>query len=176
MMFISETDISLRAAEPEDASLIYRWENDRTLWRVSETSAPTSRFQIEQFLLNGSDLFANRQLRLMIEAQAEKEPVGSVDLFDYDPLHQRVGIGILIDAPYRGKGYAARAVRLALDYLFHDLMVHQVYCLVDATNLPSQHLFESLGFQCCGRRKDWIKTPDGFLDVYFYQIIATPNP
>lgn len=176
MMFIADSDISLRAAEPGDADLIYRWENDRTLWRVSETSAPTTRFQIEQFLLNGSDLTANRQLRLMIEGTNEAAPVGCVDLFDYDPIHLRVGIGILIDAPYRGKGYAARAVKLALDYLFHNLMVHQVHCLVDATNLPSQHLFESLGFQCRGRRRDWIRTPEGYLDVDFYQLIATTKP
>lgn len=174
MMFISDNDISLRIAEPGDAERVYRWENDRRVWRVSETTAPTSLFQIEQFLIGNSDWIANRQLRLMIEATRETEPVGCVDLFDYDPIHQRIGIGILIDAPHRGKGYASHAVKLTLEYLFHDLMVHQAHCLVDATNLPSQRLFEGLGFQRCGCRKDWIRTPEGFLDVFFYQIISNP--
>ena len=47
-MFISDGIISIRIAEPEDASLIYRWENDRSLWRVSATNVPPSLFQIEQ--------------------------------------------------------------------------------------------------------------------------------
>lgn len=170
-MFIADTDISLRIAEPGDAEQIYLWENDRSLWRVSETSAPTSLFQIEQFLIGNSDWIANRQLRLMINSEHEKEPVGCVDLFDYDPINQRTGIGILIAEPYRGKGYASRAVKLTLEYLFHDLMLHQVHCLVDAQNTHSQQLFESLGFQRCGLRKDWIKTPEGYLDVFFYQLL-----
>ena len=172
MMFIADNDISLRIAEPGDAEQIYRWENDRSLWRVSETSAPTSLFQIEQFLLSNSDWIANRQLRLMIESPQEKEPVGCVDLFEYDPIHQRAGIGILIAEPYRGKGYATRAVKLTLEYLFKDLLLHQVHCLVDAQNTHSQQLFESLGFQRCGLRKDWIKTPEGYLDVIFYQLLT----
>ena len=171
-MFLTDKDLSLRIAEPSDAALIYGWENDRTLWRVSETSAPTSLFQIEQFLLSNNDWIANRQLRLMIEVEGASQPVGSVDLFDYDPLHQRIGLGILVTAPYRRKGYATRAIQLTLDYLFHDLMVHQVYCLVGEENAPSQKLFERLGFQWGGTRKDWIKTPEGYFDVRFYQKTA----
>lgn len=172
MTFISDPDLSLRIAEPKDATQIYVWENDRALWRVSETSAPISLFQIEQFLIGNSDITVSRQLRFMIESRQETQPVGCVDLFDYDPLNQRVGIGILIDQPYRGRGYAKQAVNLALEYLFHDLMVHQVYCLVDTTNLPSQRLFDSLGFRRGGERKHWIRTPEGYLDVIFYQRLA----
>lgn len=171
-MFLTDKDISIRIAEPADAALIYRWENDRNLWRVSETSAPTSLFQIEQFLIANSDWIANRQLRLMIEVEGVPEPVGSVDLFDYDPVHSRIGIGVLIVADYRQQGYATRAVQLTLDYLFHDLMVHQVHCLIGEGNTASRQLFEGLGFQRGERRKDWIKTPEGYLDATFYQKLA----
>jgi len=170
-MFISDGNISIRIAEPEDAPLIYRWENDRSLWRVSETVCPTSLFQIEQFLLGNSDLLGNRQQRLMVCLNEEELPVGSIDLFDYDPINSRIGVGILIESNYRGKGLAGTALRLCLDYLFNDLLVHQVHCLVDVTNEESLHLFRKLGFEEGGRRKDWIKTPEGFLDVVFYQII-----
>ena len=55
-MFIANDTIALRCAEPEDAALIYRWENDRKVWRVSGTIAPYTLFHIEQFLLNNNDL------------------------------------------------------------------------------------------------------------------------
>lgn len=170
-MFITDDKMSLRIAEPEDADLIYTWENDRRIWRVSETVSPTSRFQIEQFLLSNGDLVTNKQLRLMIHLTTAASPIGCVDLFDYDPIHQRVGVGILIDESHRHQGYASQAIKLILDYLFNDVMIHQVHCLIDETNLPSQRLFQGLGFQYGGRRKDWIKTPKGFIDTLFYQFI-----
>lgn len=171
-MFISENNISLRPAEPEDASQIYGWENDRDIWRVSETSTPLSLFQIEQFLLGNSDLVTNRQLRLMIEVKGGEKPVGCIDLYDYNPLHGRVALGIMIDKACRKNGYASQAIGMCLKYLFQNVMVHQVYCLIDELNTESQLLFEKLGFINGGRRKDWLRTPNGYIDVCFYQIIA----
>ena len=170
-MFISDGNISIRIAEPEDASQIYCWENDRSLWRVSETTSPVSLFQIEQFLLGNGDLASNHQQRLMVDCNQEGLTIGSIDLFDYDPVNSRIGIGILIEKEYRGRGFATAALKLCLDYLFNNLMVHQVHCIVDETNDESHSLFQHLGFEERGRRHDWIKTPKGYLDVVFYQKI-----
>lgn len=170
-MFISDGNISLRIAEPEDAQQIYAWENDRSIWRVSETSSPTSLFQVEQFLLGNSDLAATRQLRLMVLLKNVDCPIGSIDLFDFDPVNSRISIGILIEKDYRGRGHATSALSLCLDYLFHDVMVHQVHCLIDVQNEESHRLFHRLGFIECGRRKEWIKTPKGYIDTVFYQKI-----
>ena len=170
-MFITDDDMSLRTAEPFDADLIYSWENDRKVWRVSETSSPTSRFQVEQFLLGNSDIVTNRQLRLMIETKEADRPVGCADLFEYDPINGHVGLGILIDESCRRRGYATRAIRMVIDYLFNNLMVHQVYCLIDELNTESQQLFTKLGFRVCGRRVDWIKTTNWYIDVIAYQFI-----
>ena len=172
-MFISDDKMSLRIAEPEDVDLIYEWENDRRIWRVSETSTPLSRFQIEQFLMSNCDLVTNRQLRLMILHETTDRPVGCVDLFEYDPVHGRAAVGILIDESYRQQGYATQAIKLLMDYCFNNVMMHQLYCLVDEKNRESQHLFQRLGFQLSGRRKEWIKTPDGYIDVLFFQYINT---
>ena len=175
-MFISNENLSLRMAEPQDSDLIYRWENDRSVWRASETSVPVSQFQIDQFLLGNNDLVANRQLRLMIDLKGEPQPIGSIDLFEYDAVNQRIGIGILMDSHYRNQGLASQALRLTLTYLFEDLMVHQVHCLINEQNLDSQRLFERAGFVRSGQLKDWIRTPQGFLDVFYYQLINHPQP
>ena len=138
---------------------------------MSETCCPTSLFQVEQFLLGNGDLVSNRQQRLMIMLEGQEQAIGSIDLFDYDPVNSRIGIGVLVESEFREKGYATAALRLCLDYLFNHLMVHQVHCIVDTTNTASQRLFQKLGFTEGGRRHDWIKTPEGYLDVVFYQII-----
>ena len=164
---------SLRCAEPDDAQQIYRWENDRRVWRVSGTYAPYTQFHIEQFLLNNNDLFSQKQLRLMVDLMTTREPIGCIDIYDFDAINSRAGIGILIDEKHRRQGYAAKALKLCLDYLFGDLLLHQVHCLVDETNIDSQKLFEIQGFVMCGRRKDWIKTEEGFVDELEYQLLRS---
>lgn len=171
-MFIKNGLIALRCAEPTDAQLIYRWENDRSVWRVSGTYVPYTLFQIEQFLLGNNDLFSQNQLRLIIERDDDLSPVGCLDLYDYDPINERVSIGILIEKNCRRQGYAQAAIALCIDYVFHDLMLHQVYCVIDEQNTESRHLFEKQGFNLCGRRKEWIKTKMGFVDELEYQLVS----
>lgn len=170
-MFIKNDIIALRPAEPDDAERIYRWENDRDHWRVSGTHTPYSRFQIEQFLLGDNDLQAQKQLRLMIDLTGSGATVGCIDIFDYDAINQRAGLGILIDKAFRQQGYAKAALTLCIEYLFKDVMLHQVHCCIDETNIESQQLFIAQGFELCGKRKDWIKTEDRYLDVFEYQLI-----
>lgn len=170
-MFIKNDTISLRCAEPDDAERIYAWENDRSIWRVSGTFVPYTRFQIEQFLLSNNDLFSQKQLRLMIGLNESGASIGCLDLYDYDPINGHVSIGILIDAAYRKQGHAQAALALCLDYLSQDLKLHQAFCVIDELNTESQHLFEKQGFVPCGRRKEWIKTSDGYLDLIEYQLI-----
>ena len=170
-MFIKNDIITLRCAEPEDAERIFLWENDRDIWRVSGTHAPYSRFQIEQFLLGNNDLAAQKQLRLMIDLTDGGTTIGCIDIYDYDAINGRAGLGILIDKAHRQQGYAKAALTLCVEYLFKDLLLHQVYCSIDKTNTESQQLFAGRGFELCGRRKEWLKTSDGWLDVLEYQMV-----
>lgn len=168
-MFIQHDNLSLRCAEPGDAQLIYDWENDREVWHVSDNFTPYSLFQIEQFLLNNNDLFSNHQLRLMIDL--DKQSIGCIDIFDYDVVNSRAGLGILLDKRFRKHGYAKEALSMTVEYLFSNVMLHQIYCSIDVLNVDSQQLFISQGFAPCGRRKEWLKTPNGFIDEIEYQLI-----
>lgn len=170
-MFAQDENLIIRAAEPRDASLIYRWENDREIWRVSETYMPYSLYQIEEFLLNNSDLFSARQIRFIIERKEDRQNIGCIDIYDFDPIHLRAGIGILLQKEFRKQGYAQEALQLLLDYCFNILMLKQVYCLIDVLNTDSINLFTKIGFEQCGYRKEWIRTPNGFIDEIELQYI-----
>lgn len=169
-MFIKNDILALRSAEPDDAEQIYLWENDRDIWRISGTHAPYSRFQIEQFLLGNNDLPSQKQLRLMVDL-SNRQTIGCIDIFDYDAFNSRAALGILIDKAFRQQGYAKAALALCTEYLFKDVMLHQVYCSIDACNTESQKLFLGQGFEQCGQRKDWIRTAERYIDVYEYQLI-----
>ena len=170
-MFAQNENIIIRAAEPKDASLIYKWENDQEIWRVSETYMPYSLYQIEEFLLNNSDLFSMRQIRFIIERKEDNTKIGCIDLYDFDPIHMRAGVGILLQKEFRKQGYANESLQLLLDYCFNTLMLKQVYCLIDVLNTDSINLFKKIGFEQCGLRKEWIRTPNGFIDEIELQYI-----
>jgi len=167
--------ISLRAPEPSDIDILYEWENDPAVWRVSNSNAPYSRYDIEQFVLTANhDIFAVRQLRLMItDNDKNQEPVGTIDLFDFDPLHRRAGIGILITGNERGKGYATDALALLCDYCFNTLNLHQLYCHITPDNKASLHLFKKAGFEINGTCKDWTWWDNQWNDAYFMQLITS---
>lgn len=72
--------IRLRAPEPEDLEVMFRFENATDVWEMSNTTGPYSRFQLKQYIeQTQNDLFADRQLRLMIE-NGNRQVVGIVDL------------------------------------------------------------------------------------------------
>lgn len=165
--------IKLRALEPKDVDVLFLWENDPEIWKVSNTTAPFSRFVLEQYIANShQDIYTNKQLRLMIETTDDKKTaIGSIDLFDFDPKNKRAGIGILIEKAYRNNGYAAEALQILIDYAFGVLDMHQLFCNICHDNGVSLKLFKNAGFEIIGLKKEWIKKADGFQDEYLLQRI-----
>lgn len=171
MVTLKGERIYLRALEPEDLELIYAIENDESVWEVSQTQTPYSRFLIKQYLENcHKDIYEVKQLRLVIVTNDE-EAVGFVDLFDFDPKNDKVGLGILVLNQARGKKYGREALELLIEYVFKNLYVHQIYANVLEDNHISIKLFESLGFSRSGVKKDWILEGNQYKNEYLYQLI-----
>lgn len=166
-------DIILRAPEPEDLELLYNWENNNSYWLISNTFVPFSRYTLKRYLENShKNIFETGQVRLMIDHIGDKKTIGTIDIFDFDAFHNRAGLGILIaEEEYRKKGYATMALKCLVDYCFKTLHLHQVYCNILEDNCHSMDLFGSQGFQSAGIKKDWVKTADGYLDEYMFQLI-----
>jgi len=163
--------ISLRAPEPEDLDLLYIWENESSIWHVSGTITPFSRYVLKQYLENaGNDIYQAKQLRLIIQLKKNHRPVGAIDLFDFDAHHRRAGIGILIADPSdRRHGYAREALETLIAYCFTVLNLHQLYCNIAAGNKASIKLFGEAGFTECGRKKEWLYDGGKFEDELLFQ-------
>ncbi len=173
MPLLENEHIILRAPEPEDLDLLYQWENNTEIWQVSNTLTPFSRHLLKKYLKTAHrDIFETRQLRLMISQKKPVATIGTIDLFDYDPLNQRAGIGILIGNPNeRNKGHASSSLNLLIDYTFDVLHMHQVYCHIMASNKKSIELFKKHGFEYRGSKKEWVRSPEGWIDELFFQKI-----
>lgn len=176
-MMLEGEEVRLRAVEPEDAERLCLWENDSALWRVSGTTEPFSLAKIRAFcdLQREGDIFRTGDLRLMMDARNEAgewQTVGAVDLFEFDALAQRAGVGILVyPDEMRGRGYAAEALGILCRYARGYLRLHQLWCNVGAGNAASLRLFRSAGFEPVGLKKEWQWTGEGFEDEWMLQKI-----
>lgn len=168
----SET-INLRTLEPEDIETLYEWENDTEVWRISGTLTPFSRETLRQFIADQQyDIYTTKQTRFIIEESQTLRPVGTIDLFDFDPANKRAGVGILIYRKEdRGHGFASAAIRMVADYCAKVLDMHQIYANIEAANTGSMRLFERLGFKVAGLKKEWNKSGDKWEDEYLLQLM-----
>ena len=88
--FLSNDRIYLRAVEPEDMDVMYEMENDPSMWDISNFTVPYSRYVLRQYIEGSQcDVFADKQLRLMIMSKSDHRVLGTIDITDFVPLHSR---------------------------------------------------------------------------------------
>ena len=107
----------------------------------------------------------------MIVLKSGDQPIGTIDLYDFDPIHSRAGVGILIDNNFRQKGLGEEALTLIQDYTFRFLMMKQLYAFVPERNTASVRLFEKCGYVKAGTLQSWIKNNDHWENVFLMQLI-----
>lgn len=165
--------VFLRTLESSDLDHLYAWENNTDNWEVSGTLAPYTKETLLSFIENSDkDIYTTKQFRFVI-CLNNGLPIGTIDLFDFDPQNLNVGVGILIgDEKLRNKGYAREALTLLLTYCKKSLKVNSLFCNIEESNEASKRLFTSLGFDKTGIKKQWLRKFDGkFYDVGFYQLM-----
>lgn len=171
-MGINLKKLHLRALEPADIDFLYALENDQALWRISNTLVPFSKHALQAYIANAHlDIFTTKQQRFVLSDE-QQTALGLIDLYDFDPVHHRAGIGIVIDAQYRGNGLAKTGLKLVESIAFTHLQMHQLYAGVAEENTPSLHLFLNSGYRQVGVKKDWNFYNNKYRDEVVLQKIA----
>ena len=173
-MKLKSKNIYLRALEPEDLDFLCESENNSDLWELSNVQTPFSKFALKHYLERSllEDIFALKELRLVICKTEDDLPIGLIDLFDFDPKNKRAGVGILIsNQENRGSGYGSESLKILIDYTFEILQLHQLYCNILSDNQNSASLFLKHNFKQVGIKKDWIFDGINYKDELFFQLI-----
>lgn len=173
MITLKGESIYLRALEPQDLEFIYAIENDQSIWEVSNTQTPYSRFLIKQYLENAhQDIYEAKQLRLAICQDEDFPALGLIDLFDFDPRNNRAGVGIVIQKEEnKGQNIGSEALELLIKYAFYNLNLNQLYANIGVENEASIALFTKFGFEKIGIKKDWILLHNKYHDEAVFQLI-----
>jgi RimJ/RimL family protein N-acetyltransferase len=86
-------------------------------------------------------------LSLAIVRQKDGLLMGQVSLRWSDATAQQAELRFVLDAPFRGQGYAAEAARAAIDFGFDHYRFHRVFARVDGRNTASIQLLRALGMR-----------------------------
>jgi diamine N-acetyltransferase len=161
--------IFLRALEPEDLDVLLQLENDSSLWKYSNRTEPFSRDLLQKYIdQQEQDIFEVKQKRFVV-SYPDQTPIGFVDLFDFEPLHRRAGIGVIIHPDHQGKGYAKRALELVEEFAKKQLNLHSLFANIAVENSASLKVFESCEFRRIAEKKEWNFYEGRFHDEYLYQ-------
>lgn len=148
--------VTLRAMEPEDLDMLYRIENDETMWGMTLTNVPYSRFVLHEFMSETTgDIYTDKQVRLIIENE-QHQSIGLADIMKFDPKNRKAEIGIIISHPYRSQGYAKATIERLHQYAHDTLHLHQLYAVVAVGNDASVSLFSTMGYHQTGLLSDWL--------------------
>ena len=171
MVALQGSLINLRVLNLEDLTFLYSLENNKSLWELSQTQHPFSKKVLQTYLETAhKDINELKQLRLMIISKTN-EPLGFIDLFDFNSRNKRAGVSIVLIDKYRQKGYGKEALNLLVNYSFTELHLHQLYSNILEGNKASFHLFKSLGFEIVGIKKDWRFYKGHYKNEYLFQLI-----
>lgn len=164
--YMRNQEIILRALEPEDLELMFRIENEPDIWEISNTTMPYSRYVLKQYIETmHNDVYMDKQLRLVIESRKGGHALGMIDLTDFNPLHSRAEIGIVVKEGCRERGIASQALDLLVEYCFRYLHLHQLYAYIASDNMACRNLFSACNFIECGILPHWLRRECGYQDV-----------
>jgi len=171
MVALQGNHINLRALVLQDLAFLYSIENDESLWELSQIQTPFSKDVLQKYLETAHNDIKNlKQLRLVITSKIN-EPLGFIDLFDFDSHNKHAGVSIVLTEAHRGKGYGKDALSVLMNYSFNDLGLHQLYSNVLEDNSVSIRLFESVGFEKVGLKKKWRFFKGRYKNEYLFHFI-----
>ncbi len=136
----------LRSLRPSDFHFLEKIENDPQFMKYGEFHLPFTAFQLKEFIANShKNIRESHQYRYVIEY--EKEAVGFLDLFDYEPKTNGAFVGIIVVPGHRNKQIAYKSL-LELEVIcLRDWGISILKAQIGSENLPSIQLFKKLNYQ-----------------------------
>jgi len=146
--------VRLRAREPEDAPLLYRWFNDPEVTEFLTMRYPLS-IKSERDFIESVAKPDYSHAGFAIETLAESRLIGGIDLVKPSPENRSAELGIAIgDKSCWDGGYGTDAMRTLCRFGFEMMNLHRIQLEVYAPNDRARHVYEKVGFVVEGRLRD----------------------
>jgi RimJ/RimL family protein N-acetyltransferase len=173
MNYWQGNNIRLRAIEPDDAAIFYRWNLDSERARMLDfVWPPSSMASVRAWTEEQSKHKLEGDSFHWVIETAQGEPAGAIGTHACDLRNGTFRYGLDVAPEHRRKGYAVEAVRMVLGYYFEELRYQKVTVNVHSDNEASIQLHVRLGFQLEGRLRRMVFTHGAAIDELFYGMTA----
>jgi len=163
----------IRRFDPDDVDDYYSFASDPQVtkylrWGPHQSKEFTRDYMSEVLHAyeNGSDTPWGIQLK------GANRIIGAVHVMDFDNLHRKANIGVLIAKAFWRIGYAEEALKAVFGYCFSDYSVNRMEAFCVLENLKAIGLAESLGMKCEGVLRQYLFQKGEFRDFKLFSLLA----
>ena len=169
---LSDGVVRLRLIADEDLAAIVEAVQDPDIPRF--TTVPTPYGEDEAKLWQrtaAAGLRSGSDLATVIGDAEDGTLLGSVGLHNLDPESGRCSAGYWVAAPARGRGIAARALRLLSAYAFREFGVQRIELWIEPANTASLGVAEAVGFHREGLLRSFMHVGGERRDMLMYSLL-----
>jgi RimJ/RimL family protein N-acetyltransferase len=142
--------VRLRAREPEDEPLLYKWFNDPEVTEFLSMRYPLSHATEKKFIEDSSEV-AYTTASFAVETIADSRLIGGVGLSPRSPENRSAELGITIgDKTCWDGGYGTDTMRTVCRFGFEMMNLHRIELQVYADNARARRVYEKVGFKVEG--------------------------
>ena len=136
--------LKLRPVNDSDCRLLWEWVNDPTVREQSFSSGP---IPWDEHVAWFAGKRQDKNCHHFIVLNAEGEAVAQVR-FDID---EEAEVGVSVDTRYRGRGYGAKALKLASRGLLSSFSITRISAYIKPDNTASIKAFSNSGYKSLGK-------------------------
>ena len=163
--------VYLRAFEPNDYLTTVNWRNDDEINAMLGGMKRYVSVAYERKWIEDA-IFHSKDVRLAICMVDDNTHIGNVYMTDIDLQNQSCISHILIgDKRFWGKGLAAEALSMAVDYMINEWHIHRISALVLQSNQSSLRVHQKVGYEIEGLLRDSVYKNGNWQSQYLLSLI-----
>jgi [ribosomal protein S5]-alanine N-acetyltransferase len=164
--------VRLRLLTDADLPRVVEAVQDPEIPRWTRVPSPYGEDDARQFRrMTSTGIEAGTDLAALIVSAEGDELLGAAGIHGIDPETGRCSAGYWVAASARGRGVAARALRLLCAHAFHELGVKRIELWIDPQNKPSLGVAHSVGFTREGLLRSFMPIRGERRDMLMYSLL-----
>lgn len=157
--------VRLRAREPGDEPLLYRWFNDPEVTEHLTVRYPVSHEQERDYIEHAGAINYERA-SFAVETISEGRLIGGTGLEKSSPENRRATLGIALgDKQFWNGGYGTDTMRVVCRFGFETMNLHRIDLEVYARNARARRVYEKVGFHQEGVLRQAVYTRGRYEDI-----------
>lgn len=161
--------ISLAPINSSDLEKLRAWRNDYTIWQWCRQNDVISDVEHAAWFERQSKDPATRMYKIQRRLSSAVETIGACGFTSIDQLNRRAEFSLYIGPEFQRQGAGAQSLSVLLMHGFQNLGLNVIWGESFAGN-PAIRMFEKLGFEAEGNRRDFYFRDGRFIDAHLFSI------